>query len=125
MMSLIKGVASGQPNFGTARLKIGRFALSSKIAPLSPKILATPLIKIKYGTNWRNKERKKKEKGQPALLSRVTVDKWRTSENERGQSLAGRSLIEQKGTACLSIANANIKAVSIVDSTPESSVETS
>ncbi len=87
------------------------------------------------------------------MLSRVTVDEWLVgrdgdedsspreqhdqeteieSENERGQSLAGRSLTEQKATACLRIANSTIyglyaliKAVSIVDSKPESSVETS
>ncbi len=56
------------------------------------------------------------------MLSSVTVDKWYTSENERGQSLAGRSLTDQKATACLRIANS---AVSIVYSKPESSVETS
>ncbi len=33
-------------------------------------------VKIKYGTNWKNKEGRDKEKEEPAaLLSRVTVDK--------------------------------------------------
>ena len=43
------------------------------------------------------------------------------SENERGQSLAGQSLTEQIATACA----LQTLAVSIVDSKPESSVETS
>ncbi len=48
----------------------------------------------------KKEETKNKEKGEPALLSRMMVDKWYTSEskNECGQNLAG-----QKATACLRI----------------------
>ncbi len=50
-------------------------------------VLCHTVNKIKYGNDWRNKERKNepsKEKGEPASLSRVTVAQWWHSENERG-----------------------------------------
>ncbi len=82
-------------------LNVASFAAS----PFS--VLCHTVNKIKYGKNWRNKERKKErtvqEKGEPASLSRVTVAQWWHSENERGLSVDGRSLTGNKATGCLRI----------------------
>ena len=66
-------------------------------------------------------EQRKKEgsktlkKVEPVLLSRVTVNKWQTSENERGQSLAGRGLAGQQ--SC-SMPRLSPKSCTIRDSRP-------
>ena len=90
-------------NWPPSCLMLASFAAS----PFS--VLCHTVNKIKYGKNWRNKERKnkpsKKKESLPASLSRVTVAQWWHSENERGLLVDGRSLTGNKATGCLRIAD--------------------